>query len=253
MISHLRIVAAFVIREIATRYGRSPGGYIWAFIEPIAFISIMSFLTSFFGRLPAVGDSFPLFYATGYLAYSMYKGMEGYLSSSISANRALITYPNVAPIDMVVARFILQGITSAVVSVLILTGTMFTVHHAISIQFGAILEAVAYAWVLALGMALMNIVLFFRFPLYAKVFGIAMRPLYFLSGVFYIPGSMPHPFREILLDNPITHIVMLFREGFYGASVAEGLDLWFLDETSLSMLFIGLLIFTLWPVARIRD
>lgn len=207
----------------------------------------------YFGRLPAMGDSFPLFYATGYLAYNMYKGMESYLVSSISANRALMAYPNVAPIDVVVARFVLQGVTSAVVSVLILAGTILTTREAINLQFGFILEAMTCAWVLALGVSLMNIVLFFRFPLYGKVFSIAMRPLYFLSGVFYLPGSMPHPFREIILENPLVHVVMLFREGFYGAKAADGLDLWFLSETSLAVLFVGLLTFTFWPVARARE
>ena len=114
--SHLRIVSAFIIREIATRYGRSPGGYIWALLEPLAFIAMMSMLMSAFGRLPSMGDSFPLFYATGFLAFNMYKSMEAYLASSISANKPLMSYPNVAPIDSVIARFILQGATSIVVT-----------------------------------------------------------------------------------------------------------------------------------------
>ncbi|MGK6317816.1 ABC transporter permease [Neorhizobium sp. DT-125] len=251
-ISHLRIVAAFIIREIATRYGRSPGGYIWALLEPMAFIALMSLLMSSIGRIPAIGDSFPLFYATGFLAFNLYKGMEAYLTSSISANKALMSYPNVAPIDPVIGRFVLQGATSFVVSAVILGGAMLTTRHSLNLQWAYILEAVAYAWLLALGVALMNIVLFFRFPLYEKIFGILMRPLFILSGIFYLPSQMPHPFSDILLDNPIVHIVMLFRKGFYGVRAAEGLDLWFLSETSLMMLFIGLLFFTFWPVGRER-
>lgn len=251
--SHVRVVSAFIIREIATRYGRSPGGYIWALLEPVAFIALMSLVMGSLGRAPAIGDSFPLFYATGFLAFNMYKGMEGYLISSVSANKALMSYPKVAPIDSVVARFILQGITSVVVSIVILGGTMLTVHNSLSLHWAYLLEATGYAWFMALGMALMNIVLFFRFPLYEKIFAIVMRPLFILSGILYVPSQMPHPFSDILLDNPLVHIVMLFREGFYGSRAAEGLDLWFLSETSVVMLFIGFLFFTFWPVARERD
>lgn len=95
LITHIRIVSAFVIREIATRYGRSPGGYVWALLEPVAFIGLMSVLIGSIGRMPALGTSFTLFYATGYLAFSMYKGMEGYLVSAVSGNKALMSYPKV--------------------------------------------------------------------------------------------------------------------------------------------------------------
>lgn len=71
-----------------------------------------------------------------------------------------------------------------------------------------------------------------------------------LSGVFYIPGQLPHPFREVLLANPVTHIIILFREGFYGASVMDGLDLGYLFWFSLIVLFAGLFVFTTWPTAR---
>ena len=240
------------MREIATRYGRSPGGYVWALLEPMAFIGLMSVLMSTVGRAPAMGDSFALFYASGFLAFNMYKGMESYLSSAVSANRSLLSYPNVAPIDSVIARFVLQGLTSLVVAAVILGGAMLTVHHKLHIYWAYLFEAVGFAWCLALGVALANIVLFFRFPIYETLFGILMRPLFLLSGVFYIPMQMPHPFSDYLLANPISHVVILFREGFYGESLLGGADTWFLGETSLIVLFIGLLLFTFFPVARER-
>ncbi|SMF66043.1 capsular polysaccharide transport system permease protein [Xaviernesmea oryzae] len=250
---HTRIVSAFIIREIASRYGRSPGGYLWAFLQPIAFIVLMSLIMGSLGRMPALGESFPLFYATGFLSFNLYKGMETYLASAVRANKPLMSYPTVAPIDAVAGRFILEGATSLIVSIVILGGAMVFVRHPVQLQWTHIFEAIALAWTLALGVALMNIVLFFRFPLYEKAFGIVMRPLFLLSGVFYVPGEMPHPAREFLLDNPVTHLIMLFRWGFYGDRAAQGLDIWFLSEFTLGTLFVGMCIFTFWPVGRERE
>jgi capsular polysaccharide transport system permease protein len=251
--AHLRIVTAFVMREIATRYGRSPGGYIWALLEPLAFIVMMSMLMGALGRMPALGDSFTLFYATGYIGFSMYKSMESYLASSISANKTLLTYPKVAPFDAVMARLILQGMTSAVIAVVVLYGSLWTTHRPVEIQWIFILEAVAFAWTIALGVALGNTVLFFRFPLYQKAFEIVTRPLLLLSGIFYVPSQMPHPYSDFLLANPITHVVILFREGFYTMHGDNGLDMAFLTEVSLTLLFVGMVLFTFFPVARARD
>jgi capsular polysaccharide transport system permease protein len=252
LITHMRVVLAFVTREVATRYGRSPGGYIWAFLEPIGYVGLMSVLFSALARHPLIGETFPFFFATGYIAYSMYAGMTAYLSSSITANKSLLQYPNVAPIDPVLGRAILQAATSLVVGGIILWGTRHMEKHAHDVLWSNVLEAILFAWMLALGVSLSNIVLFFRFPIYEKIFGIVMRPLFMLSGVFYVPGQMPHPYREVLLLNPLSHVVILFREGFYGVNVTDGLDFTYLFWFSWALLCGGLLIFTLWPTARIR-
>ncbi len=54
-------------------------------------------------------------------------------------------------------------------------------------------------------------------------------------------------------DEPITHIVILFREGFYGGGGNDGIDIEFLVITAGSLIVVGMSIFTFWPVARLRD
>ncbi|MEV4606204.1 ABC transporter permease [Neorhizobium sp. LMR1-1-1.1] len=251
--THLRVVFAFVVREIATRYGKSPGGYLWAFLEPIAFIAVMSVILGSIGRIPALGESFPLFYATGFLAYSLYKSVESYVSSSISANRSLLSYPRVAPIDAVVSRFVLQGTTSILVASLILGVILYTLRHPIHIDWIYIFAAVFLAWSLGVGVGMTNCVLFFYYPLYEKAYGVIMKPLFLLSGVFYVPESIPHPYRDYILYNPLAHIIMLFRWAFYGDRGARGVDLMYVATISFTMLFIGMLMFTLFPISRQRS
>lgn len=47
-----RTVMALVLREMSSRYGRSPGGYIWAVLEPVGTILILSIAFSFMLRSP---------------------------------------------------------------------------------------------------------------------------------------------------------------------------------------------------------
>jgi capsular polysaccharide transport system permease protein len=241
------------MREVSTRYGRSPGGYVWAFVEPAAYIFMMAGLRQGIGGLPAMGDSYVLFFATGYLAFMLYAGMYQYLASAISANKSLMRYPAVAPIDAVVGRFILQALTSAVVSTVIIALSYLTTRHSIPVSWGLVGEATMFAWLLASGVAFLNIVLFVKFPLYEKLFAVVTRPLLLLSGVFLMPSDLPHPMSDFLLDNPLTHVVLLFREGFYGEAMYSGLDIWYLATWSVLIFFMGLFTFTMWPVARERD
>lgn len=249
--AHCRVVTAFVIREIATRY-KSPGGYLWAFIEPACYIAMMSVIFGTLARTPALGENFSFFFATGYIGYSFYAGMVGYLSSAIRANKSLLQYPVVGPIDPVIGRLVLQSITSVFVAVVILFLTRMSEKHPHDIQWGFLFMSVCLAWTLALGVAMANIVLYEKYPLYEKLFDIAMKPLFLLSGVFYLPGEMPHPIREILLYNPIAHIVMIFRTGFFGPRASNGLDLAYVCEWATIGLMLGLMIFSLFPVGRTR-
>ena len=68
-----RAIGALVLREMATTFGRSPGGWLWAVAEPVAVIALLSFAFSLAFRSPSLGTSFPLFYATGYLPFLLFR------------------------------------------------------------------------------------------------------------------------------------------------------------------------------------
>lgn len=242
--THIRVVAALVVRETSTRFGSKPGGYIWAFLDPASHIAFLSLIFMAIAHTPALGESFPLFFATGYIAYQFYQAMAGYLNSAVNGNRALLSYPNVAPIDTVLARYILQLGTTAIVAFCVFTAIGLSLKTPLTIEWPYIIEAAFAASLLALGNALANNVLFPKYPLYEKFFEIVTRPLFLVSGVFYLPDSLPHPAREVILLNPLAHVIMLFRKGFYPEYRAFGYDAGYLYAFAFTVLFGGLFIFT---------
>ena len=78
-----RTVLALMLREMSTSYGRSPGGYLWAVLEPVGGLAVMTIAFSLAFRSPALGDNFPLFYATGYLPFMMYSDLAAKIGQSI--------------------------------------------------------------------------------------------------------------------------------------------------------------------------
>ena len=61
----LRVLFALVVREMSTRFGRSWGGYLWAIVEPVGGILLLTFIFSLALRKPPLGTNFALFYASG--------------------------------------------------------------------------------------------------------------------------------------------------------------------------------------------
>lgn len=243
--AHLTIVPALMFREMSTRYGRKPGGYVWALLEPAAYIILMSILFSAISRTPALGVSYPLFFATGRMGYGYFKSVADYVGGSIQANSGLLRYPAVSPFDATVARAILQTATTIVVEGVIAGGIIATLRNPGTIDFAPLLLAIAITGVLGFGVGLLNAGLFIHFPLYEQIYKIVTRPLMLMSGVFFLPDQLPAAARDVILYNPLCHIAILVRQAFYAGYRGTGLDMQYLIVFTGTTFFIGLSVFTL--------
>ncbi|MDK1374537.1 MULTISPECIES: ABC transporter permease [unclassified Sinorhizobium] len=241
---HFRVTAALVVREMSTRYGSKPGGYLWAIFDPVAHVAMMTVIFQAIARMPALGLSFPLFFASGYLPFAFYQRMSSFMAGTMKANKALLSYPVVSPFDAIVSRFILQFMTDALV-----TGVIFLMIVELSgvtqpMNVAGMIEGAGAAAVLGLGIGTINIVMFARFSLYEQIFGIISRPLFMISGVFFLPENLPNPFRDYILYNPLVHIIMWFRSSIYPEYRADGLDKGYVIEFAVVCFVAGLMLLT---------
>lgn len=224
----------------------------WAIVDPVAHVALMTVLFQAIARTPALGLSFPLFFASGYLPYSFYHRMSSFLAGTMKANKALLSYPIVSPIDAIVSRFVLQIMTDTVIASAIIAGIIYVGGVMVSINLAGLMVAALAGAVLGLGIGMVNIVLFARSPLYEQVFGIVTRPLFMVSGVFFLVEDMPHPFGDYLLYNPLVHVIMWFRNGMYPEYRAELLDKGYVIECAAVAVMLGLALLTV-SMREIRE
>lgn len=210
-----RVVFALILREMSSVYGRSAMGYLWAILEPVAAIALLSFVFSLILRAPALGNSFPLFYATGYLPFMFYMGTSVNIATCIRFSKQLLFYPRVTYIDAIFARLLLSFLTHTVVFYIIIIGIVLIEDTRTILQFQYIFSSFLMAATLAFGIGVVNCFLFEVFPSWMQLWSILTRPLFILSCIFFTPESVPEPFRSYLLYNPLVHIVSEMRRGFY--------------------------------------
>ena len=214
-LASFRTITALVLREMATTYGRSPGGYLWAVLEPVAGIALLSLVFSFALRNPSLGTNFQLFYATGIVPLGIFTTVSNRVAQSVNFSRPLLTYPSVTFIDAILARFILNMLTQIMVAYLVFAGILWMYDTMVIIKLSVIAEALALSGALALGIGTLNCFLFTRFPIWAQIWGILMKPIYIISCIFMVFDDLPSWAREILWYNPIIHLVGMMRHGFY--------------------------------------
>jgi capsular polysaccharide transport system permease protein len=213
----LRVVFALVLREMGTRFGRSAGGYLWAVLEPLGGIVLLAIAFSMALRTPPMGTSFMLFYATGLVPFNLYRTMSSAVSSAVGSNKGLLTYPVVTLLDAVFAKFLLSLLTQLTVAVILFVGIAIVFRPHINLDLAAVACALTLAATLGLGIGTLNCVLFGFFPTWKNVWGVLTRPLFLLSGVFFIFESVPPNFQAVLWWNPLVHVIAVMRSGFYGA------------------------------------
>ncbi len=211
----LRTIVALILREMESTYGRQPGGYLWAVLQPIGMIVLLSMAFAILVNKPPLGTSFIFFYAIGYLPFDMYGSLSMKISTALNYSHPLLSYPRVTWIDAILARFILNALTQVTVFCIVVSAIMMLYETRTHIQLIPVMQGLGMAATIGLGVGLMNCLLSGLFPIWTTIFGILSRPLFLASGVLFLPDHMPRSVQEALWWNPLVHVIALVRRGFF--------------------------------------
>lgn len=241
----IRVVSALVRRETRAHFGESRLGYLWAIIEPTLHLAgYVVLFVYILGRRVPVGGSIVLFMLTGMLPYFLYNKLASYLTSAIPSNKTLLNLPPVKPLDVLLSRAILEASTYLLVGIIMLTTLFLVTGDEQTIPRNPLGLAVATAVIVLFGFGLgaINSTVQAYFSHWAAIFGLVFGPLYLLSGVWFLPAEVPPPLRDYLLYNPILHLVLWFRTGFYPPEVTAYLDRGYALCWAIGVLIAGLLL-----------
>ena len=231
-----------MLREMATTYGRSVGGYLWTILDPILGVALLSILFSMALRHPPIGDNFPLFYASGYLPFSIFNSLSQKIARSVQFSRPFMAYPRVTFMDMLVARLVLNGLTDVVVLSVILSSIMLIFGLPFWVDIGSLGLTLLLLILLSAGVGTLNCFIMTSFPVYERIWSILTRPLFLISGIFFTFDSMPSQVQAILWFNPLIHLVGMTRKSLYPTYNGDYISLWYVALIGLITLFFGLLL-----------
>ena len=237
----LQVLSALILREVRAAFGRSRLGYLWALLVPCATIAMLVVLFTLIDRQAPIGPSLALFFATGILTLDHLSRLSHSLLHSFAASRGLLAYPRVQRLDVVLARAALIIATYALITGLV-AGALIALGHA---PWPAaplrLLGAFAATALLGVSLGLCHAVAAARWDAWPQVERIMMRPMFLLSGVFYLPMMLPAQVQAVLWWNPIVHLVEWARSGWYPAYVSAHLSPAYPLSVALALLVTGLL------------
>lgn len=235
-----RVIAALILRETRATFGTSPVGYLWAIFTPAVSVAFLVFLFSLAGRQPPFGASLALFFATGALTLQFFNELSNKLMTVFDANHALLTYPIIKDVDALLARAILVAATYMLIMALFYGALIAMGLASLPARPEQVILAFLSSWLLGLGFGAVNAVVISLWESWIHIEKVLSRPLFFISGIFYVPSQLPQQARDILQWNPVLHLVEWFRHGFYPNYNSMVFDPWYPVAVGTGLLLLAL-------------
>ena len=236
----LRSIGALMLREMATTYGKSPGGYIWAVLEPVAGIAVLTYAFTFLFTKPPLGTSFELFYATGTLPFFMFTTLANRISTALLFSKPLLAYPAVTYVDALVARFLVNLFTELFVFYIVMVGILMIYDTRAVVDMSYIALSLSLTALFGLGIGTMNAYLFLRWHIWHVAWSIISRPLFIISGSFFMYDKLPSMLKDWLWYNPLIQIVGIMRHGFYPTYDDQYVNVPYVAGVSIALILAGL-------------
>lgn len=220
----VRIIDALLLRELMARFGHNNVGFLWQIIEPLMLmVGVMVAWSLIYGERNHGVMVLPLV-LTGYSVLTLWRHMTGRLPNTFRDASGLLFHRDVRPADILVARAILESISTLVAFFIALLplqliGIMEPVH-----DYLVLLGAWSLMCLFSFGAAMIITAL----AHFSEAFERFVQPIMYiilpLTGVFYMVFWLPPAAQKIVLYSPLVHISEMIRGGYFGPDVPTTWD-----------------------------
>jgi len=238
------VIIALFLREIQTRFGTKKLGYFWAIFDAMLMVLIFAGLKTAISEKSMPGLDFPVFLATGFLAFFLWKNIVSKSMGAFSSNLALFSYIQVKPIDTIITRFLVELLVSVMATLVFLAIGLYLDFN-VSIQdFNMVVLAVIWLCLFGFSLGLFSAVVGAFYETYTKIINVIMAPLLFISALMYTVDSLPPVLREIILYNPLVHFIEMIHGNYFVVLDTKYVDYEYMFYWTFIPLFLGLYFYT---------
>ncbi len=237
-----QVIYALMLRGIKSRLGNGLGFLGMSVGWPLAHLALLLILHAVLHAVTPIGDDPILFYATGVLPYITFNYISRWTMIGLLFDRALLAFPIVKPVDLLIARALLETLASctAAITLMILLwlhGTNFMPRDPVQAAF-----AYGASVLFGFGMGILNGLIGLAFQGWVLGYVAVLIGFYIASGIYFVPDFLPAGVQYYLSFNPLLHAVSWMRSAYYPGYSAHLLDKTYLLSWGVCTTFAGLLI-----------
>jgi capsular polysaccharide transport system permease protein len=236
-------IFALIMRELRSRYGEGRLGYFWALAVPAGQTVLMVLVFSSIGRASLSGVPVPLFMLVSLLPFKMFSKTLTQVSGAVDANKGLLSYRQVEPIDPVIARAILEFFHFLLVSVILVGCLAWLGFDVWPDRFLELILACFLLSMFAMGCGLILCSVSVYWDSASKVVSVLMTPMMIMSGVLFAASMIPEQYWHLLTWNPVFHALELVRDAWFKSYSTPAGEWSYLIESVVLSNSLGLMLY----------
>jgi len=213
-----RVIAALVMREIHTRFGRDNIGFAWIILEPVMFCLGVIAMWSIVKSESHIDTPIVPFLLSGYMPLLMYRHCVMRALRCMQANLELMYHRQVTIFAMYMARMGVEILGT--LAAFFVTGFIFFVWGFVDVPYDMgpiIIGWAVYAWY-SVAVSILVGALSERSEVVEKIWHPISYIMIPLSGTFYMVDWLPTAVHDIIVLFPQVSAVEYLRGGYFGPS-----------------------------------
>ena len=203
------LLGELIARDIKTKYRKSVLGVLWTLLNPLFMMIILSVVFSNLFKFDV--EYFPVYLLSGQLIFNFYSEATTASMSAIMDNGSLLKKIYVPKYLFVLSRVFSSTINllaSFTALILVMLAMRVELHYTVLLVPIPLIFIVLFS--LGVGLILSAITVKFRDIMH--LYSVFVTALMYLTPVIYPMSIIPAWLKKIVLLNPITNILMMFRD-----------------------------------------
>lgn len=234
------LLGELVARDIKIKYRRSVLGVLWTLLNPLCMMIILSVVFSNLFKFDI--ENFPLYILSGQVIFNFYSDATSGAMSAIIGSAALIKKVYVPKYLFVLSRVFSSTINlmaSFTAMLIVMVATRTELHWTAFLFPIPLILLVLFS--LGIGLILSAVTVKFRDIIH--LYGVFVTGLLYLTPVIYPMSILPDWLYKVVMLNPLTNILMMFRDVMLNNSMFSLSSLLIALIEAFLSLWIGLYVF----------
>ena len=210
------LLTELVSRDIKIKYRRSVLGVLWTLLNPLCMMIILSIVFSSMFKFDI--ENFPLYVLSGQVIFNFFNDATTNSMTAILNNAALIKKVYVPKYLFVFSRIVssfINLVAAFCALLIVMIATRAELHWEMIFSVIPLTMVVGFS----LGIGLVLAALTVRFRDIMHLYAVFTTGLMYLTPVIYPMNMLPDTIRKIVMLNPLTNYLIMFRDVMFHASL----------------------------------
>lgn len=234
------LIKNLVISDLKIKYANSILGFAWSMLNPLMMMIILYFVFS--NVFKNNQDNFVLYLLIGILSWRFFSLVTVSALKSIVMNPSMVKKIYV-PREALTLSAVLSGLISSFLEFTVLLPLLifFGVGVSMAIVFFPVIHIVYFMMIYGLALILASLYVYFRDL--NQIWEVIIQLGFYLSPIVYPLSLVPDRFLGFYLLNPITRVIIMYRDIFFKGVIPDLFDFLVILAFGAALMAAGTMVF----------